>query len=512
MSILLKTIYLLENQGHGNARRISLSHCKNELVALMDSDDISLRYRFEKQLSVFERNKDIDIVGGQITEFIGKPSNIIGKRMVPESDLDIKSYMKKRCPMNQVSVMFKKSFIEKVGGYIDWFCEEDYYLWIRMSEADGIFANVSDTLVNVRVGEEMSARRGGWKYFSSEAKLQGYMLKKKIISLPRYLYNIAIRFCGEVLLPNQIRTKLFRFMRKDIKEISEVEMIDKLNETVNKYPPFSVSMCVYGGDNPEWFDTALRSVIDQTVKPDEIVLVIDGPIPNGIQAVIDKYTSICNGGGVRFIVVKLERNSGHGTARRIGLENCKNEIIALMDADDISISNRFEKQLSYFMQNPVLSIVGSNIQEFIGSLENCTGKRIVPENDFEIKRYMKKRCPMNQMTVMFRKEAVQTVGGYLDWYCDEDYYLWIRLALAGKQFANLSEILVNVRIGEEMYSRRGGWKYFKSEAKLQNYMLKKGMIGLPRYTFNVAVRFVLQVLMPNKLRGIIFQKYTRSKG
>lgn len=217
-------------------------------------------------------------------------------------------------------------------------------------------------------------------------------------------------------------------------------------------------------------------------------------------------------GGVRFRVVKLERNFGHGTARGIGLENCKNEIIALMDADDISISNRFEKQLSYFMQNPALSIVGGNIQEFIGSLENFTGKRIVPENDFEIKRYMKKRCPMNQMTVMFRKEAVQAVGGYLDWYCDEDYYLWIRLALAGKQFANLSEILVNVRIGEEMYSRRGGWKYFKSEAKLQSYMLKKGMIKLPRYTFNVAVRFVLQVLMPNKLRGIIFQKCARGKG
>lgn len=296
MSILLKTIYLLENQGHGNARKISLSHCKNELVALMDSDDISLRYRFEKQLSVFKRNKDIDIVGGQITEFIGEPSNITGKRMVPESDLDIKSYMKKRCPMNQVSVMFKKPFVEKAGGYIDWFCEEDYYLWIRIAEAGGIFANVSDTLVNVRVGEEMSARRGGWKYFSSEAKLQGYMLKKKIISFPRYLYNIAIRFCGEVLLPNQVRTKLFRFMRKDIKEKSEIEMIDKLNETANEYPPFSVSMCVYGGDNPEWFDTALQSVIDQTVKPDEIVLVIDGPIPNSIQSVIDKYTSICNGG------------------------------------------------------------------------------------------------------------------------------------------------------------------------------------------------------------------------
>lgn len=134
-------------------------------------------------------------------------------------------------------------------------------------------------------------------------------------------------------------------------------------------------------------------------------------------------------GGVRFRVVKLERNFGHGTVRRIGLENCKNKIITFMDADDISISNRFEKQLSYFMRNPALSIVGGNIQKFIGSLENCTGKRIVPENHSEIKRCMKKRSPMNQMTVMFRKEAVQAVGGYLHWYCDEDYYLWIRVWL-----------------------------------------------------------------------------------
>jgi glycosyltransferase involved in cell wall biosynthesis len=294
MAITFKTIYLPENEGHGNARRVSLDNCENELVALMDADDISIAHRFEKQLSVFKNNADVDIVGGQISEFIGVPTNITGNRVVPLHDLEIKSYMKKRCPMNQVSVMFKKSFVEKVGGYIDWFCEEDYYLWIRMAEANGKFANVLETLVNVRVGDEMSSRRGGWKYFSSEAKLQGYMLKKGIISIPRYLYNIAIRFGGEVIVPDKIRTKLFKLMREENRKENQTMVTNRTDLQEVEYPPFSVAMCVYGGDNPEWFDTALGSVIDQTVKPNEIVLVVDGPVPDCIQKIIDKYISICN--------------------------------------------------------------------------------------------------------------------------------------------------------------------------------------------------------------------------
>lgn len=273
---------------------------------------------------------------------------------------------------------------------------------------------------------------------------------------------------------------------------------------------FSVSMCVYGGDNPVFFDTALNSVIDQTVSPTEIVLTVDGPIPQPIEAVIEKYRNQLSQTGIQFQVIYLEKNMGHGEARRICFEHCSCDLIALMDADDLSVPDRFEKQLAFFEKNPDLSIVGGNIHEFIGTSDNCVGKRIVPETDVDIKAYMKKRCPMNQVTVMFRKADIAEVGGYIDWFCEEDYYLWIRLALAEKLFANVPENLVNVRVGEEMYQRRGGWKYFCSEAKLQGFMLKEGMIGLPRYAINVVQRLVLQVLMPNKLRGFIFQKFARS--
>lgn len=278
---------------------------------------------------------------------------------------------------------------------------------------------------------------------------------------------------------------------------------------MENHEPFSVSMCVYGGDNPEDFDAAVNSIVEQTVMPDEIVLTVDGPIPDTIEAVIEKYRSRL--GDRRFKAVYLEKNMGHGEARRICFENCSYDLIALMDADDLSVPDRFEKQLAYFSAHPELAAVGGLIQEFIGSPGNCVGKRIVPETDAEIKEYMQKRCPMNQVTVMFRKKAVADVGGYIDWFCEEDYYLWIRLALGGYHFGNVQENLVNVRVGEEMYQRRGGIKYFKSEAKLQGFMLKNKLIGLPRYSINVGERLILQVLMPNKLRGFIFQKLARSK-
>ena len=219
---------------------------------------------------------------------------------------------------------------------------------------------------------------------------------------------------------------------------------------------FSVSMCVYGGDNAKHFDVALNSVVNQTLPPTEIVLTVDGPVPDEIEQVISKYAAALADSNTAFKTIRLEKNMGHGEARRVCFENCSFEYIALMDADDISVPQRFEKQISVFEKNPELTIVGGYITEFVSNSENPTdisreaGSRIVPEHDVEIKQYMQKRCPMNQVTVMFRKDDVASVGGYIDWYCEEDYYLWIRLALAGKQFANILENLVNVRVGEEI--------------------------------------------------------------
>ena len=269
---------------------------------------------------------------------------------------------------------------------------------------------------------------------------------------------------------------------------------------------FSVSMCVYAKDNPAHFHDAVNSILDQTVKPSEVVLVVDGPVPQELDTIIKNFET-----NPIFNVIRLPQNMGHGVARRTGLDNSKYDLVALMDADDLCVRNRFEMQLQMLEKCPNLDIVGGNITEFVDNPENIVGKRIVPETDSQIKAYLKKRCPMNQMTVMFKKTSVQKVGGYIDWYCDEDYYLWNRMYLANMTFANIPEILVNVRVGKDMYQRRGSWKYFKSEAKLQWFMFRNRIISLPTYMNNVAIRFCLQVLMPNWLRGVVFQKFARKQ-
>ncbi len=274
--------------------------------------------------------------------------------------------------------------------------------------------------------------------------------------------------------------------------------------------PFSVAMCVYEKDNAEWFDASLNSVIDQTVKPNEIVLVVDGPISNAIQKVIDKYSTLCKRNEIEFKPIYLEKNEGHGNARRRSLENCSYELVAIMDADDICVSNRFEQQLRIFETEQV-EIVGGDIAEFIENCSDIVSYRNVPTCDLEIKEYMRIRCPFNQMTVMFKKKAVQNAGGYIDWYCNEDYYLWLRMYLGECRFMNTGTVLVYVRVGKEMYQRRGGLRYFKSEAKLQKYMYDNKIIGLRRTIINLLKRCVIQVLLPNRIRGWIFQRFARNQ-
>lgn len=268
---------------------------------------------------------------------------------------------------------------------------------------------------------------------------------------------------------------------------------------------FSVCMSVYHDDNAVFFREALESLFTQSRKPDEVVLVVDGPVTNETDGVIEDYSHK----ETPFVVIRLEQNSGHAIARQMGLDAARYEYTAIMDSDDIAVSDRFEKQMAYIEQHPEVDALGGQINEFIGEPSNVVGSRIVPIEDVEIKAYLKSRCPMNLVTVMLKKESVQKAGGYIDWYCEEDYYLWVRMVEQGMRFANVPDNLVNVRVGDEMYQRRGGMRYFKSEARLQKYMYKHGIISLTRYLYNVTGRFAVQVAMPNKVRGFVFQKMFR---
>ena len=270
---------------------------------------------------------------------------------------------------------------------------------------------------------------------------------------------------------------------------------------------FSVCTSIYKNDKPEFVRLALDSMlVNQSVKPNEIVLVQDGPVPYDLSRLLleykDKYGDILN-------VIKLEKNGGLGNALKLGVENAKYDICARMDSDDICLPDRFEKQLSYLEAHPECDIVGGQMTEFIDTPENIVGRRVVPLDNKEIYDYMKSRCALNHVTVMFRKASVVKVGNYQDWFWNEDYYLWVRMMMAGCKFANIPDVAVNVRSGADQYARRGGKKYFDSEIGIKKLMLEKGMITRKEYIVNYIQRFIIQLMLPNSVRGWVFRTFAR---
>lgn len=212
---LINIVGYEKNRGLGLALNFGLEHCRNELVARMDTDDIAKADRCEKQLEMFARNPDLEIVGGNIAEFIDTPDNVVAYRIVPVTDETIKEYMKIRCPFNHMTVMYKKSAVIRSGNYKDLFWNEDYYLWIRMMEHNCVMGNTGDVLVDVRTGADMYKRRGGKKYFESEKFLQKYMFQRKMIDRSTYVMNLAKRYIIQRVLPNHIRGWVFKkFARK----------------------------------------------------------------------------------------------------------------------------------------------------------------------------------------------------------------------------------------------------------------------------------------------------------
>ncbi len=270
---------------------------------------------------------------------------------------------------------------------------------------------------------------------------------------------------------------------------------------------FSICTSVYKNDSPHYLKEALDSLlVYQTIKPSQIILVQDGPISQDLSFFLEEYKERF---GDIINILCLEKNAGLGNALKIGVENAKYDIIARMDSDDICSPDRFEKQLAYLEEHPECDIVGGQITEFIDNPDNVVGKRVVPCGNDAIYNFMRSRCALNHPTVMFRKKAVLDAGNYQDWFWNEDYYMWIRMMERGCVFANLPDVLVNMRSGPEQYGRRGGKKYFDSEIGIKKLMLQKGMITPKEYLINYIERFVIQLMLPNKLRGWVYRTFAR---
>lgn len=209
----LKVVRLAKNGGLGNALNEGIKHCKNELVARMDSDDIAYSDRCERQLEVFKRYPEISICSGIVEEFTDNPSVVDARRVPPETNAEIIEFAKMRNPFNHPCVMYKKSDVEAVGSYQDFYLLEDYYLWLRMLMANYQGYNLQAPLLHMRAGSEMYKRRGGWKYVQSQMKLFRFMKEKGFISEWQYFKGCFLRW-GSAISPNWLRRFMFeRFLR-----------------------------------------------------------------------------------------------------------------------------------------------------------------------------------------------------------------------------------------------------------------------------------------------------------
>lgn len=274
----------------------------------------------------------------------------------------------------------------------------------------------------------------------------------------------------------------------------------------NKGICFSVLMAVYIKEQPLFFKEALQSVFEQTLIPNEVVLVKDGPLTEELEKVIANFTKEKE----QLKVIALENNSGLGEALRIGLEACSFDIVARMDSDDICKPDRFEKQVTFLNKHPEVTIVGSWIEEFSECKEKIESIRKLPQEDKQLKKFMKWRNPFNHMTVMFRKNDILAVGSYQPFYLLEDYYLWNRLANANYRFANIGETLLWARGGYEMLERRGGWKYVVSESRLLKFMYHSGRINLIEFGINLMMKSIIR-LIGKRLRHTVYTFFLRKK-
>lgn len=270
---------------------------------------------------------------------------------------------------------------------------------------------------------------------------------------------------------------------------------------------FSVLLSVYFKEKPEYLKRSLESVFANTFAPTEVVLVQDGPLTKELELVISNF---CSSYPKQMKIVKFSNNRGLGAALADGVHACTYDLIARMDTDDICHKNRFERQISYLMEHPEIDLVGANIVEYDENMTNALSSKIVPETDFLIKQYIKKRNPFNHMSVVFRKSKILEAGNYQAMLYFEDYYLWCRLFQLGCGFHNIQDPLLDVRGGVSMISRRGGYSYIKCIYRFQKAIYQLNIISFFDFLTNLIIRSCVSII-PKSFRKKIYQTKLRKE-
>ena len=264
---------------------------------------------------------------------------------------------------------------------------------------------------------------------------------------------------------------------------------------------FSVLLSVYAKENPFYFDDSMQSIIDQTLLPDEVVLVKDGKLTKDLDKIVKKWQEIL---GSKLKVVELSKNLGLATALNIGLNECTFELVARMDTDDISLPSRFEKQISFFENYDDISCASGLVEEYDEHMEQSLNIRELPEGHSDIRKFCQRRNPISHPVAMFKKKDVLSVGGYPDVY-PEDYYLWLKMIQAGYKLANIQEVLLKMRTGRSFIGRRG-YQFLKGEVAIYNYMYKTKFISFYVWFTNICLRSFVR-LSPTRLKILLYNYF-----
>lgn len=264
-------------------------------------------------------------------------------------------------------------------------------------------------------------------------------------------------------------------------------------------PPFSILMSLYDKENPVYFDESMKSILSSTLLPNEIILVLDGPINPSLMDIVNKYEA-----NPILKTIPLPSNVGLGNALNIGLSHCTNNLVARMDTDDICDINRFMLQIEYMSTHDV-DVISGTVLEFSGSTDNIVGKRTLPLTHEDIRKFARTRNPINHPAAMFKKDAVLSAGSYKnDYPLFEDYYLWARILLNGGTLANLAEIMVFMRVDDNTYLRRGGSEYAKTLKAFHSYLIDNGISRKQDYVKHV-IPHVALCLAPNAVRKTVYK-------